>query len=298
MTLENYVLEQSINMASVDDIMLEQAVAEFEVAVAILECYQKEEVLLEYCSDTTEFNVFMESDNETSDAESSNESSGKTSFKDKVKGAGKAIANVFVKAWNMLVQAIVNFINITFVNVDFGKIANRIDKKFDDSATFNISLYPFDVVEESAKYLYEISVSRIQNQGHVHLEELQRIYDKYFYRGHVVSKQKVTKAELVDRLKKLTASRDTFNEYKKWNKTVKNSNMEDKQLPKPVLDMYIKIYRELTNDYVEASKLVKKCVNMASNETRLDIANKAKEAKKNAKNAEKSSNDDSEDEEE
>ena len=47
MTLENFVMEQSINTSSVDDILLEQAIAEFEVANAIFECYKKEEILQE-----------------------------------------------------------------------------------------------------------------------------------------------------------------------------------------------------------------------------------------------------------
>ena len=53
MRLENYIMEQDINTASVADIFAEQAQAEFKVSIAIAESYAKEAAIMEYFTEGT-----------------------------------------------------------------------------------------------------------------------------------------------------------------------------------------------------------------------------------------------------
>jgi hypothetical protein len=78
-TMQNYLLEEEISDASMDDIALEQAIAEFEVATALLECQLKCQMIMENTTTSLDdFDVFMEN-----------------GFTDAVKGGGKAIGNFF-----------------------------------------------------------------------------------------------------------------------------------------------------------------------------------------------------------
>ena len=80
-SLKNYLLEQEISDASMDDVALEQAIAEFEVATALLECELKYEMIMENTDTPIEnYDVFMEND-----------------LGDAFKGAGKAVGNFFSK---------------------------------------------------------------------------------------------------------------------------------------------------------------------------------------------------------
>lgn len=63
MKMSDYILEQDISSASVMDIELAQSYAEMSVATALMECYLKQEAIMEYAScDASEFGVFMEAD--------------------------------------------------------------------------------------------------------------------------------------------------------------------------------------------------------------------------------------------
>lgn len=63
MKMSDYILEQDISSASVMDIELQQAYAEMEVACALMDCYMKRELIMEYAScDVSEFGIFMESE--------------------------------------------------------------------------------------------------------------------------------------------------------------------------------------------------------------------------------------------
>lgn len=61
MKMSDYILEQDISSASVMDIEIAQAYSEMAVATALMDCYLKQETIMEYAScDINEFGVFME----------------------------------------------------------------------------------------------------------------------------------------------------------------------------------------------------------------------------------------------
>ena len=293
MTLENFVMEQSINTSSVDDILLEQAIAEFEVANAIFECYKKEEILQEYVTNPSEFGVFMESDES---AETSADDAETPTKKNPFKTAGKFITNKakaggawLSKAWNLLVTAVKRFVQVTFVDVDFGKIADAIDKKFDDDQTFDLSLRPFVAVQQSSQFLEKLAENRKHATGTATTDWLQKLYDLY-HNNPAVSRddneKSITKAALVEELNNLNACRDKFNKFKNIATSGgEDAVAKDSELSDEYRDLCVKFYKELTDDYIEAAKLVKKCVNLVAREAHR--ANKKSEAdqKRNEKDA-------------
>lgn len=63
MKISNYIMEQEINTATTNDIEIAQLYAEMEVIGSMVETYAKHAVIMEYCSDKSEFEtIFTESD--------------------------------------------------------------------------------------------------------------------------------------------------------------------------------------------------------------------------------------------
>lgn len=61
--ISDYIMEQEISNASVDDIELARCFAEMEVISAMLDCYAKQEIIAEYTStNISEFGIFQEAD--------------------------------------------------------------------------------------------------------------------------------------------------------------------------------------------------------------------------------------------
>ena len=136
-TLENYVLEQEINDSSFFDVVLEQAVAEFEVASAILDCAIKQEMIQEYTStDVLEFGVFQEGEKWDK-------------FKAKTKGKWSDFKAFLERAWKMLVAAIDKFID-SLSHTNFKNLIKKVEKDVPDDATFDIdtsAIHRFQDVE-------------------------------------------------------------------------------------------------------------------------------------------------------
>ena len=185
--------------------------------------------------------------------------------------------------------AVKRFVQVTFVDVDFGKIADAIDKKFDDDQTFDLSLRPFVAVQQSSQFLEKLAENRKHATGTATTDWLQKLYDLY-HNNPAVSRddneKSITKAALVEELNNLNACRDKFNKFKNIATSGgEDAVAKDSELSDEYRDLCVKFYKELTDDYIEAAKLVKKCVNLVAREAHR--ANKKSEAdqKRNEKDA-------------
>ena len=145
MKISDWILEQDISTASCDDIELAQCFAEMEVLSALMECYAKQELIQEYCSgDIREFDIYMESGDETGaepeeeSSEGSDDSSDKKSNKfkgfmsgagNKAKGAGSKVKETAKKWWGSVVELIKKvglLIVKLFSGVSYEQIKERV----------------------------------------------------------------------------------------------------------------------------------------------------------------------------
>ncbi len=99
MKMSDYILEQDISSASVMDIELAQSYAEMSVATALMECYLKQEAIIEYAScDASEFGVFMEAGD--------GKSTDKAKFTDVIKNTWHKVINWITSVAKSLYYAI------------------------------------------------------------------------------------------------------------------------------------------------------------------------------------------------
>lgn len=127
-TMSDYLLEQEISTASCDDIVLEQAIAEFEVSCAIIEAYTKQFMMLEYGNE-----FYQEKADDDDDDE-------KPGFFKKIKEGFKHLVD---SIWTFLKNVWGRF--MAFLNSGKNKVLNKKLQKMlnDDSeklANFSVSL--------------------------------------------------------------------------------------------------------------------------------------------------------------
>ena len=310
MTLENYIMEQEINTASFSDVMLEQAIAEFEVSVAILECYQKEEVLLEYASNASEFNVFMEED------ETAAESTKKT-FKERlgdagnfIKEKGKAGIELLKKAGNMLVAAIENFFAKVIAGPNLTKLAEKIDDKYteDDVLKFNVNGRVFDLIDVILGDTPEtpgipVFINYLEEMPGVDVSKvnLTEVYNAFAEKYHKAIEKINTKTDdprqmsktyLVKKLKEIGSCRNDVAKLVKNTKAVfKDMNeklKDDHQIDKGTLRIITSLARELTSNFKQVTTAIVTIVNKAEKDSSVrENAKQTADAKKQLKNFER-----------
>lgn len=111
MKLSNYIMEQEINTTSIDDIYVEQAVAELEVVSAVTEAYLKATTMMEYASYDTVcecFSFIQEADAAAAKKESSNK-----------------VAKFFKAIWEAITRAFKAFVNF-FRKTNYKKLIENI----------------------------------------------------------------------------------------------------------------------------------------------------------------------------
>ena len=109
--ISDYIMEQEISNASVDDIELARCFAEMEVISAMINCYAKQEIITEYTStDISEFGIFQEADGAE---EAGSEEAGSEDTKKKkdnlFKRAGQGFINLLKKLGEMIVAFFAKF---------------------------------------------------------------------------------------------------------------------------------------------------------------------------------------------
>lgn len=264
MTLENYVLEQSINTASVNDIMLEQAIAEFEVSNALYECYLKTNLITEYStSPVDDSDVYQEGI-----GDSLKEAGGK--LVEGAKKAGRAAKNVVKTAWEMFMRAVEAFLNL-FRKVDFGHLAASMNK-LDDSDYRKINLGAFTILDETfnvanklAEYLrndrnepkiyaklqddYKNIVAEASNTGYV---KSGRITEKFIQIGSKYAKSNFEVG--VHQLRK----RVDFDGF------LKRAEDAGVEVPSQTITIIKALLKNMTDTYIQATKALKMIVSEAS----------------------------------
>ena len=284
MTLENFVMEQSINTSSVDDILLEQAIAEFEVANAIFECYKKEEILQEYCTNVSEFEVFQEGDK-------------LNKVKSGVKNAGRAVGGALKAAWEMFLRAVENFFNL-FRKTNFGKYADSIVGKNPDILDQNDYKCIYRVTKV---FDYTDELADMMRMGVIEKRRYTELQHKLMAALEVNSVN-YSKTDIVDKLMDLDKRSDKFavgfhNLRKKVNfedfkKRLEDNDVEDRNT---IVTIINGILRELTDVYIGATNVLKKLMSKINKDTKKhDKEQKAaaKKAGKNSKSSEDKSTDD------
>jgi hypothetical protein len=99
-TLENYVLEQEINDAQFSDVVLEQAIAEYNVAKALYDAYSKQDAIVEYVGAENYEEAFVQ------------EGEKWDSVKEGAKKLARGGATLLRKAWELLMRGIESVLNI------------------------------------------------------------------------------------------------------------------------------------------------------------------------------------------
>lgn len=159
MKISDWILEQDISTASCDDIELAQCFAEMEVLSALMECYAKQELIQEYCSgDIREFDIYMESGDETGaepeeeSSEGSDDSGEKKSKK--FKGFMSGAKETAKKWWGSVIDLIKNIGTLIvklFSRVSYEQIKERVVESTAETWTI-----PVAMISGMQKYLKSV----------------------------------------------------------------------------------------------------------------------------------------------
>lgn len=291
MTIENFILEQEIGTSSVMDVFIEQAISEMEVACAIAQSYMKQEILLEYATDTSA-SIYMEDEFSTGMAEGTDQGRdadwAKPSLKDraksKFKNAGKTIKKVIaaaIKAVRLAFFSVYDFFN----KVDFGTLRDKVKHANAENNRRDVQ-FPFPkedwnaiekldlVVTATSEFLEMVTYEDNPGAYHDRLDKYKTRYDsKEDYWADTISVN-----NLVARLDDFDKNSKMFKELRKV--AADFSKIETKLNPKDDRTIDPAVIRDytnwLTNSYVASAKAVKKLVAKLGDEN--DYMSKAKTA--------------------
>lgn len=123
MTISEYILENDISFASVDDIEIAKCFAEMTVLGSLVEAYSKYETICEYTTtNPAEFNIIMESATEVVDTKF-------TEVKDEdIKSNAKSTKEKWYKSLWAWIKKIVTTIMNHFTRIDIKKLIKMLTK--------------------------------------------------------------------------------------------------------------------------------------------------------------------------
>lgn len=275
MTLQNFILEQEIGSSTIADVYVEQALSEMEVACAIANSYMKQEILLEYATETGS-TVYMEDEFSTGVAEGKDQGEdadwAKPKFKDRAKSAFKNAGKNIKKAIAAAIKAIrIAFFNVYdfITKVNFGKLRDQVkhanvdnqrrDKQFpfpkeDWKAIEKLDL----VVDATSEFLEMVEYEDSPEAYHDRLDKYRNRYDsKEDYRDGTISVN-----NLVARLDDFDKNSKMFKELRRV--SAEFSKVEQKLNPNDDRHIDPEVIRDyatwLTKSYVASAKAVKKLV--------------------------------------
>lgn len=287
MTLQNYVLEQEINNTSIGDIYVEQAIAEFEVACAVLECYQKEEILLEYASsDISEFGIFQEGA-----WDKVKETGGKA--KEGLKKAGHAVKTALKKGWEMVLRAVENFMNI-FRKVNFTKMAEKFNQ-YPADTTWKINLRPFSMLQDT--FTYAEKLAEKMADGETDAKVFKSMNERYHQCISALidddgTEQTATMSVLTKELMAVGSQGQHFGVgFHNLKKSVDfDTYVENNDVPKETINEITKMMKSMTTVYMEASKTIKSLLDMYGKQGDRHVKDINDTVKENEKKATKQKN--------
>ena len=202
MKLGNYILEQEISSASCSDIEIAQYFAEMEVAAALLDCYVKQALIMEYSTcDIDEFGIFTEYTHEDALPNELSANKKEKSVGSKMKGIGATL-----KRWW---QAFVNLLK---------KIVGGVKKVF--TATTIDTL--IEMVENAPDgTVYEIPKKEGKPEKDIQSIALDfmTIADKYRKFSEIIKSSDTITADNIDSLKYENLGSNSGNGYNKYYST-------------------------------------------------------------------------------
>lgn len=291
MTIQNFILEQEIGTSDVVDVYIEQALSEMEVACAIAESYMKQEILLEYATETGS-TVYMEDEFSTGMAEGKDQGKdadwAKPKFKDRAKSAFKNAGKNIKKAIAAAIKAVrLAFFKVYdfFTKVNFGKLRDKVKYANVDNQRRD-QQFPFPkedwkaiekldiVVTATAEFLEMVEYEDNPDAYHDRLDKYKNEYDsKRDYWADTISVN-----NLVARLDDFDKNSKMFKELREV--AARFSKIETKLNPDTDRTIDPAIIRDyatwLTKSYTESAKAVKKLVTKLGKEN--DYLAKAKTA--------------------
>ena len=287
-SLKNYILEQEISDASVGDIALEQAIADFEVSCAIMECYLKSETIMENCdTDIADFNIFMEADAATADDVDVPKKKLSESFRDALdkakSGADKAVdkiknsefAKTIAKAWNAMITAFGQLIE-NAKKSSFGKLADRIEKKCEETDKFEFETFKNMNLSTFENLQTELLTIRQNNPTDINkLKALENKVDKSVNEWNATRQVTQTRDEFIKTLRTydttMQRSSKTYGQLKKA-LDLKNLVGEDEELSaekkKELLNAYKGLARNITKYFSKVAKHLTKIYKTATKQRR------------------------------
>jgi hypothetical protein len=302
MKLENFILEEEISDASVSDIAFEQAVANLNVVSSLLDCYDKEEAIVEYLTkQNIDAEVYMEGNlkdignflkgvaDKAKDTVKEKVDAGidkaKSTYKDKSEKAKIWLKNLI----KMLIVAVDKFID-SLSHVNFKKLATRVEDKYPDGKDFSNKINPilFWTISHSAEYTKKLLDFRAKDSLYATApQELQKMYDKFCDEiQHVIGddtpdpNDRLTKSLLIKKLEKADADQKNIIGIRTL---IKKLNLEDFDVDKDdecvarieraqsMRKQYEDFAKAICKCYLDSAKEIKKLVKAIGSKNEGDV---------------------------
>ena len=302
MKLENFVMEQDLGDASVSDIVFEQAVADLNVISALLDCYEKHEVIVEYL-EKNEIDSELYMEGKLGDVGKFLKGIGQTAG-DKIK---EKISDAFDKAkkfakdksekvqiWfknliKMVIVAINKFID-SLQHVNFKRLADKVDNKFPDGKDFSNKINPilFWTISHSAQYTEKLLDYRKKDSLYAMApQELKALYDKFIDEVQHVTGDGVptkdaglSKSTLISKLKQAEADQKKIVGVRTL---ITNLNLEEFDIDKDeqcrarieraesMRKLYEEFAKAICKCYLDSAKEINKLVKLVASGKEVDV---------------------------